>query len=80
MPDYSQGKIYQILNTVTDDVYIGSTIQPLYKRMHGHRSNASISHSLFCQKMNEYGYDQVFIELVDVFIHRFAIILRMGCL
>ena len=38
MPDYSQGKIYKIVNDENDNFYIGSTIQPLYKRMYHHRS------------------------------------------
>ena len=45
MPDYSQGKIYQILNTITDDVYIGSTTQLLCNRMKSHRSIAKNDHN-----------------------------------
>ena len=30
---YQDGKIYQILNSETDDVYIGSTTQKLSKRV-----------------------------------------------
>ena len=37
MPDYSKGKIYKIVSdSEPDKVYIGSTIQPLYKRLGGH--------------------------------------------
>ena len=36
---YSNGKIYCIRNTITDDIYIGSTTQPLCKRMAYHRSD-----------------------------------------
>ena len=38
MPDYSNGKIYTI-RCKTDDskIYVGSTIQPLYKRFSGHK-------------------------------------------
>ena len=38
MPDYSQGKIYKIISDENDKFYIGSTIQPLYKRMYSHRN------------------------------------------
>jgi len=38
MPDYSQGKIYKIVNDSNDNFYIGSTIQPLYKRMYHHKN------------------------------------------
>lgn len=37
MPDYSQGKVYCIRAPGTDDVYIGSTTQPLCVRMAQHR-------------------------------------------
>jgi len=35
---YNKGKIYKIVSNYTDDIYIGSTIQTLSKRMGGHRS------------------------------------------
>ena len=37
MKDYSTGKIYAIRSAQTDEIYIGSTIQPLCVRMAGHR-------------------------------------------
>ena len=37
--DYSKAKIYQIINDVSDDIYIGSTCQPLSKRMAEHRTS-----------------------------------------
>jgi len=48
MPDYSQGKIYKIVNDENDKFYIGSTIQPLYKRMYHHRSK---DHSCMSKKL-----------------------------
>jgi hypothetical protein len=39
MPNYANGKIYVIRSNQTDDVYIGSTIQPLSSRMTVHRSH-----------------------------------------
>lgn len=38
MPDYSQGKIYCIRSHQTDKIYIGSTCQPLSKRLSDHRT------------------------------------------
>ena len=32
--DYQQGKIYTIKSLTSDDVYVGSTIQPLHRRMY----------------------------------------------
>ena len=48
MPDYSQGKIYKIVNTQNNKVYIGSTTQLLCNRMSSHRYEA-------CRKNVEYG-------------------------
>ena len=38
--DYSKGKIYKIIAPDTDDVYIGSTIQTLARRLSKHTSDA----------------------------------------
>ena len=40
--NYKNDKIYQILNSITDDMYVGATTQPLSKRMvkHRHEENA----------------------------------------
>ena len=38
MPDYNNSKLYKICSFETDQIYIGSTTQPLCKRMSGHRS------------------------------------------
>jgi len=37
MPNYQNGKIYSIRSHLTDDVYIGSTIETLSNRMAGHK-------------------------------------------
>jgi molecular chaperone DnaK (HSP70) len=39
MPNYSDGKIYKLVDNTTDEVYIGSTTQPLYKRKWGHETS-----------------------------------------
>ena len=39
MPDYSKGKIYKLFSNYTSDIYIGSTIQPLSKRLDGHKQD-----------------------------------------
>ena len=40
--DYGNGKIYKIVNTIDNDIYIGSTCQPLSKRMAWHRSHSTM--------------------------------------
>ena len=37
MPDYQNGKIYKLVNDENDDVYYGSTTQPLPKRLGDHK-------------------------------------------
>ena len=37
--DYKNGKIYKIVSDHTDKIYIGSTCQPLNKRIGQHRAN-----------------------------------------
>ena len=39
MPNYQNGKIYQIIDNTTGRFYIGSTTQPLYERLRGHKKN-----------------------------------------
>ena len=39
MPDYRQGKIYKIECNLTNDVYYGSTVESLSKRMSNHKTN-----------------------------------------
>ena len=36
---YQTGKIYQIVNDVNDQVYIGSTCMPLSKRLYSHKKD-----------------------------------------
>ena len=41
---YKTGKIYTIRNKNHDNlIYVGSTIQPLYKRFHAHKQTARAS-------------------------------------
>lgn len=66
--DYKNGKVYQILNTITDDAYIGSTCQPLSKRMAKHRVNVNqitTQHRPLYVKMKEIGVDNFYIELLE---------------
>ena len=69
MVDYTKGKIYQIKNTIDDDVYVGSTTNTLEGRMKGHKASAQYTkckqHYKLYSKMNEYGFDKFFIELIE---------------
>ena len=69
--DYSKAKIYQIINDVSDDIYIyiyiGATCQPLSKRMAEHRISLKSKrdkHIKLYQKMSEIGVGHFRIELI----------------
>ena len=66
--DYKNGKIYQILNHKTNDVYVGSTCQPLSKRMAKHRHNLNqtkpYNYNIY-QTMRKLGVENFYIELIE---------------
>ena len=62
MPDYTNAKIYKIWSPEGDDLYIGSTTQPLYKRLSGHKYSRNCSSKILFEK-----YDDVRIELIESF-------------
>ena len=48
MPDYRNGKIYQIVSDLTDKIYIGCSTTTLQQRFTAHRNNyTSSAHVLF---------------------------------
>ena len=66
--DYKNARIYQILNNVTNDVYVGSTCQPLSKRMAKHRLNMTCKDKQTLPlylKMQEIGIEHFYIELLE---------------
>jgi hypothetical protein len=56
---YHNSKIYKLVSDHTDKIYIGSTVQPLYKRKAGHKQ----SYTLF--KKNKYSYITSY-ELIEL--------------
>ena len=67
---YSNGKIYQIWNEMTDDIYVGSTCNPLCKRMAYHRShhaNEKYKHRRLYKLMNELGINIFHVELIELY-------------
>jgi predicted GIY-YIG superfamily endonuclease len=66
--DYSKGKIYKIINSENDTVYVGSTIQSLSARMAGHRRDAKTSMSgIFYKAMREIGIEKFRIIFIENF-------------
>ena len=63
MPDYQEGKIYKIYNTVNDDIYVGSTTLKLCERMRDHRRciNSKIKKDRpLYQAFREHGIEHIF--------------------
>jgi len=61
MPNYQNGKIYQIWSPQTDQVYIGSTTVDLCRRMTKHRNE------LNCMSRDIIAYGDAKIELIEYF-------------
>ena len=61
MGDYNKGKVYQIKNTIDDDIYVGSTIEPLNRIIVKHKYDAKGGqHKPLHQTVNEYCFCNVF--------------------
>ena len=66
MRDYSEGKIYKILNTIDDEIYVGSTMEKLSTRMKQHRSCTKHgSNYKIYQHMRDIGVDKFYIKLIE---------------
>ncbi len=67
MPDYSQGKIYKLINNVNNRIYIGSTIQSLSKRLHNHKLSAvKNKYQKVYMILNKVGWKNIKIRLIEV--------------
>ena len=68
---YNNGKIYTIRCKEDNNlIYVGSTVQPLYKRWHQHKlkynkENDKEYNKLLYIKMREIGIDSFYIELYE---------------
>ena len=68
--DYTNGRIYKILNYIDNEVYVGSTCQSLSKRMAYHRNDANKpmkQHRLLYTKLMDYGIENFYIELIETY-------------
>ena len=66
--NYQNGTIYCIKNCITSDIYVGSSTQPLSKRMEKHRASINCEkrgRGLLYQKMREHGVENFFITLIE---------------
>ena len=66
MPDYSKGKVYKVLNSIDDEIYVGSTCEALGQRMSKHRYNMKKQpHYNLYKHMNELDVENFYIELIE---------------
>eukprot|EP00960_Hanusia_phi_P012291 358393-Hanusia_phi.AAC.1 len=68
MPDYSKGVIYTIrCRNDTSLIYVGSTVQPLAKRLGQHKKDCykKASNMMLYQKIRETSWDDWYIELYE---------------
>ena len=64
MVNYLEAKVYKVLNSVDDEVYVGSTTQTLAQRMGKHGRNATHRNTKFYQHMNNIGINNFYIEMI----------------
>jgi len=68
MVKYENGKIYKLVNDVDDQIYIGSTCNPLHVRKGQHKNTALRGcRSFVYQHLNNIGWNNVRIILIENF-------------
>ena len=65
MPNYSNSKVYKLINSVDKKIYIGSTTQPLSTRLAEHKSKAKSRPYNVYKHLNTIGWDKVRIILIE---------------
>ena len=66
MPGYRNGKIYNILNNIDGETYVGSTINTLSRRMAHHRSETKRNpQNKLYKHMHELDVDNFYIEPIE---------------
>ena len=65
MTRFSNSKVYKLINSVDSKIYVGSTTQPLSKRLMDHKSTAKKSPSFVHKHFNKIGWDKVRIVLIE---------------
>ena len=69
MNRYHNGKIYKLVNTVDDRIYVGSTAMPLSKRLSSHKLDARRQpERRVCKELNTVGW---FLSVVYHYNHSF---------
>lgn len=66
---FQNGRVYKIWNTIDGEIYVGSTTQPLSKRMWRHKNDSmkAIPPQRIHKHMKDLGADNFSIELIEEF-------------
>lgn len=66
--DYSNAKIYKLVNSVDNEIYVGSTCLTLEKRLQYHRGTAKVrTNTKVYKHLNSIGFQNVSIELLEAY-------------
>ena len=67
--DYKNGSIYQILNNINDEIYVGSTTQLLCNILYKHKINSTDTprKTMILEAMRDIGTCNFYIELIELF-------------
>ena len=65
MNRYNNGKIYKLVNTVDDKIYVGSTCMSLAKRKSWHKKDTTKRSSRVYAHLNSIGWDNISIRLIE---------------
>lgn len=63
--DYTKARVYKIMNSVDDKVYVGSCCSSLTKRFSSHKRDALQKQNKFYNHINEVGLDNCEIVLLE---------------
>ena len=67
---YSRGKVYKVVNNVDDEIYVGSTVLTLSKRLDAHRQGSKVP-----ARQNIALYK----KMIEIGQHHFSIYLLVDC-
>jgi hypothetical protein len=67
MSKYLNGKIYKIVNSIDDEVYVGSTIKELHERWNSHKAACKRLTGRVYKHLNKIGIEHARIELIENF-------------
>ena len=68
MTIFLNSKVYKLINSIDNKIYVGSTTQPLSKRLADHKTSAKYNRCPVHKHLNAIGWDTVRIILIETVI------------